>query len=327
MTPDGGEVTQYLNAIKEGNVEPLEELAISAGYTQSYEGLRTLEKGREKLNNGFYRARNEKNSLYAAHGADECWEVVMPSAFPTLFWVKYRSGREHWNIPSDQQLREMNSEESDEHINRYLGGVKDEINRGTNLFLKQNEGFVRTREGLQQDNSSVISYVTNSCWLGGGLQELKPEDRKLFVDIFDKEPLWEGVLGRGLHTASCEKEEDTYGRSQRAESDLNTRIANKTENLIHGMEAVRYLIGLRDGERTDLFPLSKLDYGDLISFQKKNIRNIKSVRRMMLQKVEAGWFLPHDKDFELSLLKQEHEERMEEERAHLNRLEEAASKL
>ena len=40
------QVTQYMKAMRDGNAEPLEQLAISAGYSRSYDGWKVLENSR-----------------------------------------------------------------------------------------------------------------------------------------------------------------------------------------------------------------------------------------------------------------------------------------
>lgn len=52
----------------------------------------------------------------------------------------------------------------------------------------------------------------------------------------------------------------------------NLRIDWKTENLIYGEDAIRYLIALRDGKDNGLFPLSKQGYERLIALKRKDLK-------------------------------------------------------
>jgi hypothetical protein len=312
-------VDRYMEAIRDGDSEPLEQLALSAGYTRPYEGWRVLEDARAEVESAL-----KSMSIPIIFSAfDSYCDTVIAPFMSAMSGEEYGDGREQFGIPSDEELSVMSKEEKTEYIDRYLHGTGSLTSP---LWANKESGFILTKEGPYPHNNSMVAYVTWLSQSKDGSVIIEPENRRFFIEVYDEDPLWEFKLDWGVYTSIHNERADKAEAGKRVEpyvygeadgsgphvvdfevfekiskaiddsgeegestrkliSKLSNfprnysdglRIAWRTENLIYGEEAIRYLFDLRDNRENVSFPLSREGYQRLIGYERSRVEELEA---------------------------------------------------
>lgn len=317
-------VVQYMKAMRDGNAEPLEQLAVSAGYSRSYDGWKVLENARAKL----FSSLSTKDADVILADLDSFCDTIMPK----MVGEEYRNSREQFGIPTAEDLVNMSPDQGLRYAQEYLNAVQSMTGP---IWANKESGFIRTKDGPEPHKNSMVAYVTWVSKGKDGSSETKPENRRFFIDVYNEDPLWEMKLDWGVYTSIHNERADKAARGSKVKpyvygeadgsgphvvdfeqfkkveehlkgldkgdetiSKLFAKLANlprdyadglriswRTENLIYGEDAIRYLISLRSGNGNGLFPLYRQGYGRLIEHQRENIRELED---------EVGHYTPKE---------------------------------
>jgi len=298
MSQNNGKViSKYIKAIKKGDVFALESLAISVGYTEPYFGWMVLKDAKTRLESSLL---DPEISDYAVPLLTE-FDIFCDKIMPYIS-ERYRNSRQFrraFKIPTNEDMEKISPKERAKHIKKYI----EKIDYFTGPFWANKQaGFIRTKKGPKPHNNSMVAYISWISKSEDGLEIIKPENRRLFMDVFDKDPLWEGKLDWGVYASIHNERADKLENGEEIEPyifgeidgsgphEINfgpdqveeareyadgLRINWGMENLIYGEKVVKHLFNLAEGKPDRSFPLSKEGYEKLIGLKKDEIAELK----------------------------------------------------
>lgn|GEM_PF-1144074 len=275
------ELQKYLDALEAGDSALLEELAIKAGYVKKDDRLLQFHLARIQMETDYaiINSKVEKD----VDISNEEWDIFCESRKQFLETL----GRDvELDVVDCALLRPslaINIEMKERwrsRVEMLLLMVRVHLSQVCDFWTIGD--FIRFRPGPAPFKRSFVSFIFSNVDNSQDSRFL----RNFALDVYDKNcSLWMNLLRVGSSVKFVRIADDVEANGPYEHTRFRRELANATlvskkcENLVCGRKAVEYLYDLSQGRDSDLFPLSKGGYENLIEEHQRNLETWKAKNR------------------------------------------------